>query len=288
MLEYKDTFEYAYNKLVLDILNNGYSNENEKVRTVYADGTPAYTKSIEGVLLKIHPEDTPILKSKFVGSKWAFTEMEWIWQEMSNDVKWLHDNGNVTIWDSWRDSEGTIGRGYGYQLKNKHRMVDGMKLDQVEYVLHQLQHNPSSRRIMTTLWDVNDLDYMELEPCVWSTHWSVQGGKLNLHVKQRSADIILGNPFNTLQYHALHKLMAEETGLEHGTMYWCIDNAHIYDRHFDLARKQVTKPLSSQEVAESKPKLILPEGKGFFNRRLSQAKIVDYKHNGIYRYEVAI
>ena len=58
-------------------------------------------------------------------------------------------------------------------------------LNQVEYVLHQLKNNPSSRRIMTSLWDVDDLDNMALQPCVWATHWTVQGGKLNLHVKQR-------------------------------------------------------------------------------------------------------
>jgi hypothetical protein len=39
------------------------------------------------------------------------------------------------------------------------------------------------------LWDVDDLDEMTLEPCVWATNWKVNNGVLDLHVKQRSADM---------------------------------------------------------------------------------------------------
>lgn len=280
-------FDLVYNQLVRQVINEGVAQDPSTVRAHYADGKPAPTISVEGVSFAITPEmGVPILQSKFVGHKWAFTEIEWIWQEMSNDVTWLNDRG-VTIWDAWKLEDDTIGKAYGWQLGHKKRFVEDCKMNQVEYVIHQLKHNPSSRRIMTTLWDVEDLDDMSLEPCVWATHWTVQEGKLNLHVKQRSADIALGLPYNVLQYHALHALMAEEVGLELGTMYWNIDNAHIYDRHIETIKEQ-TEGSYDVGVLMSTPKLVLPEGEGFFLRRLSGAKVIDYKHNGKFTYEVAI
>lgn len=149
----------------------------------------------------------PRLRSKFVGAKWACTEMEWIYQVMSNNVKWLHEHGGVTIWDNWATPEGSIGKAYGYQVKNQTipvlitrenaNLADLTKmerqgatsicrnLNQMEYALHELRNNPGSRRIMVDLWNQRDTPQMALTPCVWTHHWSVFGGKLNLHVKQR-------------------------------------------------------------------------------------------------------
>lgn len=292
------SFDKIYADLVLAIKEKGILQNPDEVRAHYADGEPAPAYAIEGVSFKITPDmGLPILKSKFVGSKWAFTELEWIWQAMSNDVKWLQERG-VTIWDEWAQEDGTIGKAYGWQLANKKRWVPASSIgefsqifDQVSYVVHQLKHNPSSRRIMTTLWDVEDLDEMALEPCVWATHWTVQGGKLNLHVKQRSGDVCLGLPFNVLQYHALQVVMAKVSGLELGTMFWNIDNAHIYDRHMERAVEQVTAPMT-EEVLNAEPKLVLPwEEAGmtnFFECPLSELKVEGYKHNGRFNYEVAI
>lgn len=319
------SFDKIYADLVLAIKEKGILQNPDEVRAHYEDGEPAPAYAIEGVSFEITPDmGLPILKSKFVGSKWAFTELEWIWQAMSNDVKWLQERG-VTIWDEWEQEDGTIGKAYGWQLRNKKRkvqldtnnefyvaspedffpeediMVDVnpetkdykcyVKFNQVETILYQLKYNRSSRRIMTTLWDVEDLDEMALEPCVWATHWTVQGGKLNLHVKQRSADVCLGLPFNVLQYHALHVVMAKVSGLELGTMFWNIDNAHIYDRHIEQAIKQVTAPMSD-EVLNAEPKLVLPweidDTANFFECSLSKLKVEDYKHNGRFNYEVAI
>lgn len=83
----------------------------------------------------------------------------------------------VHIWDQWRLEDGTIGAAYGYQLGKKNRTVNGQKVDQVDYLLHQLKHNPSSRRHLTMLWNPDDLDGMALTPCVYETQWYVKEGK---------------------------------------------------------------------------------------------------------------
>ena len=282
-------FDHIYKNIILDVINNGKMQKGN-VRAKYADGTPAYTKYIHGVNFVIEPDELPILQSKHVAWKTALVEMEWIWQEMSNDLDWLQER-DCHIWDEWEIKEGfwngTIGKAYGYQLRDKLRKVNGKWLNQVEYVIHQIKNNPRSRRILTTLCNVEDLKDMALEPCVYETQWEVDDDDyLILHVRQRSADMALGISFNLLQYSALHRLMAKSTGKKLGNMYWNIGNAHIYDRHLELIEKQVTADIS--ELEKEKPVLNLPEGSDFFATPLSEVDIKNYHHNGNFKYEVAI
>ena len=282
-------FDHTYKNIILDIINNGKMQKGN-VRAKYADGTPAYTKYIHGVNFVIEPDELPILQSKRVAWKTALVEMEWIWQEMSNDLDWLQER-DCHIWDEWEIKEGfwngTIGKAYGYQLRDKLRKINEKWFNQVEYVIHQIKNNPRSRRILTTLYNVEDLKDMALEPCVYETQWEVDDDDyLILHVRQRSADMALGNPFNVLQYSILHRLMAKSTGKKLGNMYWNIGNAHIYDRHLELLEKQVTDDIS--ELEKEKPVLKLPEGSDFFATPLSEVDIKNYHHNGDFKYEVAI
>ena len=282
-------FDHIYKDIVLDIINNGKMQKGN-VRAKYADGTPAYTKYIHGVNFVIEPDELPILQSKRVAWKTALVEMEWIWQEMSNDLDWLQER-DCHIWDEWEIKEGfwngTIGKAYGYQLRDKLRKINEKWFNQVEYVIHQIKNNPRSRRILTTLYNVEDLKDMALEPCVYETQWEVDDDDyLILHVRQRSADMALGSVINVYQYSVLHRLMAKVTGKKLGNMYWSIGNAHIYDRHLELLEKQVTADIS--ELEKEKPVLNLPDGSSFFESPLSQATIKNYHHNGNFKYEVAI
>ena len=282
-------FDHTYKNIILDIINNGKMQKGN-VRAKYADGTPAYTKYIHGVNFVIEPDELPILQSKRVAWKTALVEMEWIWQEMSNDLDWLQER-DCHIWDEWEIKEGfwngTIGKAYGYQLRDKLRKINEKWFNQVEYVIHQIKNNPRSRRILTTLYNVEELKDMALEPCVYETQWEVDDDDyLILHVRQRSADMALGSPFNVLQYSILHRLMAKSTGKKLGSMYWNIGNAHIYDRHLELLEKQVTADIS--ELEKEKPVLNLPEGSDFFATPLSEVDIKNYHHNGNFKYEVAI
>ena len=73
---------------------------------------------------------------------------------------------NSHIWDQWTDENGTIGKAYGYQLGKKYefKTKEGIKeMDQVDYVLYLLKNDPSSRRIMTNIFNHEELkDYKTL------------------------------------------------------------------------------------------------------------------------------
>ena len=176
-----------------DILENGTSTEGEKVRPHWPDGESAYTIKQFGVVNRYYlSKEFPALTLRKTYIKSAIDELLWIWQKKSNNVNDLKSH----IWDEWEIKEGfwdgTIGKAYGYQLRDKLRKVDEKWFNQVEYVIHQIKNNPRSRRILTTLYNVEDLKYMALEPCVYETQWEVDDDNyLILHVRQRSADVAL-------------------------------------------------------------------------------------------------
>lgn len=293
-----------YNNLVKEIYNEGVWDKNEKVRTKYADGTPAYTKSIIGKQVVFQAEDFPMITTKKVTYRSLFAELWWIWFSRSNEVSKLKEMGS-SVWDEWEKEDGTIGSSYGYVLNKDVRNYEyqsiistnetktlSVKINQVNYLLNQLRENPNSRRHIVSLWSPEDLDGGSLEPCVWSSQWIVQEGKLHLIVNQRSADLALGVNFNWTQYKLLQMIIAKISDLEIGTMTWNFGHLHYYDRHEELLLKQIQGEQYNQPTIKLADKSVLE----FFMYAKEPSKedlktllfIEDYQHNGVFKYEVAI
>ena len=198
----------------------------------------------------------------------------WIWQKKSNKVSDL----NSHIWDQWAGSDGTIGKAYGYQLAKKYdfKTKDGIiNMDQVDYVLYLLKNNPSSRRIMTNIFNFEDLKDMNLEPCAYGTQWLVKEGKLHLILNQRSQDMLTANGWNTMQYAALLCMFAQCSGLEVGTLTHNIGDCHIYDRHIPLVKK-----LIEATPMDVSPKLIIKnDTKNFYDFKVEDFEIQGYDYN---------
>lgn len=252
-----------------DILENGFSTENEKVRPVWEDGTPAYTIKKFGVVNRYDlSKEFPILTLRYTNWKAAIDEMLWIWQKKSNRVEDL----NSHIWDSWMGEDGTIGKAYGYQLGIKHKYKEGM-FDQVDRVLYDLKNNPYSRRIMTNIYNFQDLHEMNLYPCAYSMTFNVVDGKLNAILNQRSQDTLAANNWNVVQYSVLVHMFAQVSGLEVGELVHVISDMHIYDRHIPLIKKLIERePLPAPKFEINK------DIKNFYDFTIDDFNIVDYKH----------
>lgn len=221
-----------------DILDNGYSSEGQDVRARWGDGTPAHTIKRFGIVNRYDlQEEFPALTLRPTPIKSATDELLWIWQKKSNDV---NDLGS-RIWDAWADREGTIGKAYGYQLAQRHTYPEG-EMDQVDRVLYDLKHNPYSRRIMTNLYNFQDLHAMALYPCAYSMTFNVTGNRLNAILNQRSQDILVANNWNVVQYAILVMLFAQVSGLVPGELVHVIADAHIYDRHIPLVEEMLERP----------------------------------------------
>lgn len=220
-----------------DILQNGTWDTDCNVRPRWEDGTPAHTIKKFCVVNRYDlSKEFPILTLRKTFLKSAVDELLWIWQKKSNNI---HDLGSH-VWDSWADESGSIGKAYGYQLGVKHHYKEG-DMDQVDRVLYDLKHNPSSRRILTNIYVHQDLSEMALYPCAYSMTFNVTGNKLNAVLNQRSQDMLAANIWNVCQYSALVCMFAQVSGLEAGEFVHVIADAHIYDRHVPIIQELIER-----------------------------------------------
>ena len=251
-----------------DILENGTWDTDLQVRPHWLDGTPAHTVKKFCIVNRYDlQKEFPILTIRKTAFKSAIDEILWIWQKKSNNV---HDL-NSHIWDSWADETGSIGKAYGYQLSVKNKYKEG-EFDQVDRVLFDLKNNPNSRRILTNIYNFEDLHEMHLYPCAYSMTFNVSGNTLNGILNQRSNDMVVANNWNVVQYAVLLTMFAQVSWLKAGELVHVIADAHIYDRHIPVLKQMFENPVYDA------PKLIInPDVKNFYDFTVNDFKLEDYQ-----------
>ena len=251
-----------------DILENGVWDTDHDVRPRWEDGTPAHTVKRFGIVNRYDlSEEFPALtiRRSYVVS--AVDELLWIWQKKSNRVSELKSG----VWDAWADENGTIGKAYGYQLGIKHRYKEGM-FDQVDRVLYDLKHNPLSRRMITNIYNHEDLSEMQLYPCAYSVTFNVSGNRLNAILNQRSQDMLVANSWNVCQYAMLLMMVAQVTGYEAGELVHVIADCHIYDRHIPAVKAML------ENEGYAAPKVTLDKSiDNFYDFTKNSFKVEDYQ-----------
>ena len=256
-----------YLRIIEDILDHGYYANNRTGIATY--------KLPHQVMQFNLAEEFPILTTKFVAFKTAIKELLWIWQMQSNDVRQLQAM-NVKVWDEWMREDGTIGKAYGYQIA---------KYKQLDNLLDMLKNDPQSRRMIVTLWNIEDLPDMALQPCAYETLWDVTDGRLNCMLVQRSGDMGLGVPFNTAQYAALVHMIAHVSGLQPGLFTHVINNAHIYENHVEALRTQLER---KQEALEAPVLRLNKDIKNFYDFKPEDITLDGYEHLGKLSMTVAV
>ncbi len=253
-----------------DIIDHGYSSEGQVVRAKWEDGSPAHTIKKFCVVNRYDlREEFPALTLRPTAIRSAVDELLWIWQKKSNNIGEL----NSHIWDAWADEKGSIGKAYGYQLAVRHQYPEG-EMDQVDRVLYDLRHNPYSRRIMTNLYNFQDLHEMALYPCAYSMTFNVTENRLNAILNQRSQDVLVANSWNVVQYAVLVMMFAQVSGLKPGEFVHVIADAHIYDRHIPLVEEMLRRP------SYPAPRVHLdPEVKDFYDFRPEHVIVEEYQTN---------
>ncbi|MET1082253.1 MAG: thymidylate synthase [Burkholderiales bacterium] len=180
----------------------------------------------------------PLVTTKKLHMKSIIHELLWFLRGDTN-VRYLHDHG-VTIWDEWADERGDLGPIYGAQWRSW-PAPDGRHIDQIATVLAEIQHNPDSRRLLISAWNVGELERMRLLPCHALFQFYVGNGRLSCQLYQRSADIFLGVPFNIASYALLTLMVAQVCELEPGEFVHTLGDAHLYLNHLDQARLQLSR-----------------------------------------------
>lgn len=233
----------VYQDLLSEVLRDGA----EK-----GDRTGTGTLSVFGRQFRHNLADGfPLLTTKKLHFKSIVNELLWFLNGDTN-TRWLKANG-VKIWDEWATEEGDLGPIYGKQW-TAWPTKDGSTINQIDYVINTLKHNPNSRRILFHAWNVEYLPdesvspqenardgKMALPPCHLLYQFYVSNGKLSSHLLIRSSDLFLGNPYNLASLAMLTHMLAQQCDLGVGDVVVTMSDAHIYLNHLAQVKEQLTR-----------------------------------------------
>lgn len=259
-----------YLELVKDVLNG-------EPRT---DRTGVGTVSVFGRQLRFDiREGFPLLTTKKVHLKSIIHELLWFLRGETN-IKSLKEVG-VSIWDEWADQNGELGSVYGKQW----RSWEGPKgkVDQIDRLISGIKTNPDSRRHLVVSFNPADLPEVAPPACHTLFQFYVSGDELSLQLYQRSADLMLGVPFNIASYSLFLMMVAQVCDLKPKEFVHTFGDVHIYQNHIEGARLQLTrdpKPL---------PKMTInPEVKNIFEFRYEDFTLSDYDPHPHIKFEIAV
>lgn len=252
-------YDQAQNTVITSTGDKIKVGKNEKVKEK-EDGveiwTPAHTLSInQGIecTYDLSKGESPLTTLRPIATKTGIAEILWIYQKESNDLvefdellgknTWDKDGKINNWWLEWalKDENGEfilndkghpiIGACYGGTTSKRHMLR--------EEVIEQAKKNPDGRRLITSLWQIDDFKEPHgLKPCAFLTVWNVRHGwdgkdYLDMTMTQRSSDFATAGCINQVQYAALQIMVAKELNLTPGYFNWKPINVQIYDRHID-------------------------------------------------------
>jgi thymidylate synthase len=222
----------------------------------------------------------PLVTTKKLHLRSIIYELLWFLRGDTN-VKYLHEHG-VSIWDEWADQDGNLGPVYGKQWRSW-PTADGRTIDQLARVVEQLKSNPNSRRILVSAWNVGELDQMALLPCHALFQFYVAGNRLSCQMYQRSADALLGVPFNIASYALLTHMLAQQCDFQVGEFIWTGGDCHLYLNHLEQADLQLGRepyPLPRLEIRRKPPSL--------FDYAYEDFEILDYRSHSAIKAPIAV
>lgn len=249
--------------------------------TPKSDRTGTGTYSLFGYQMRFDlSQSFPLVTTKKCHLRSIIHELLWFLKGDTN-VKYLNEN-NVTIWDEWADENGNLGPVYGKQWRSW-SMPNGETVDQIAKVIHDIKHNPDSRRLIVSAWNVADIDKMALAPCHCLFQFYVSNGRLSCQLYQRSADVFLGVPFNIASYALLTMMIAQVTGLLPGEFVHTFGDVHLYTNHVEQAKMQIAREPFALPVM-----ILNPEIKEINDFRFEDFMLKDYQSHPAIKAPIAV
>jgi thymidylate synthase len=245
------------------------------------DRTGTGTLSVFGYQMRFDlSKGFPLVTTKKLHVRSIIHELLWFLRGETN-VRYLRENG-VTIWDEWADANGDLGPVYGKQWRCW-PTADGRHIDQLAQVVGQLKANPDSRRLLVSAWNVGELHRMALLPCHLLFQFYVVNRTLSCQMYQRSADALLGVPFNIAPYALLTHMVAQQCDLSAGEFIWTGGDCHLYLNHLPQADLQLSRtpwPLPRLNLKRRPPTL--------FDYAFDDIEILDYQHHEAIKAPIAV
>lgn len=161
------------------------------------------TKKIAGTIHIEHPEDRPLIHAK------APVDMKYV-NVYALEYLWSDTCAKTEIYT------------YGTRI--------GKQRDKI---IKRLKSEPNDRQCTIAIRLPTDLDIHE-PPCLSILDFEILNGKLNMYGYFRSWDAYAGLPANIAGLQLFNEAMANEIGVETGTLTFTSKNMHVYQRVYKL------------------------------------------------------
>ena len=178
-----------------------------------------------------------------------FHVMEFVWMMSgSNRPDWI-GQFNKRFHEYADNNDNNMGKpkihgAYG------HRWRKHFPQDQIQCAIKMLKKDPTSRRVVISMWDANvDLmaEHNDL-PCNTHIYFRVVNGVLDMTVANRSNDIVWGmTGANAVHMTMLHELIAKAIQHPIGTYRVFTVNAHLYEPHWKMLDTCMVPHLATTE-----------------------------------------
>jgi len=303
--------EYQYLNILKKIMDEGKRHENR---------TGVATKRLLCEVMRFDlSEEFPLLTTKKVYWKGVMHELLWFLSG-STDISYLKEN-KVNIWTPNAESHyrkmidryngcgeiygelgqkefledhpffatenpDEIGPVYGFQWRHFNGGTDlnhNPGFDQIAWAENEIRNNPESRRTIISAWNPLQIPEMALPPCHVLFQLTVDGDQLHCTLYQRSCDELLGIPWNISSYALLTCMFASASRLKPGTFNHVMNDAHIYENHFEQVKEQL-----SREPYPFPQLKLNPDVKSVLDFTADDIELVNYKYHPAIKAEMAV
>lgn len=230
--------DLATQGLIIDVLENGHEIRNKRT------GEVCHTLVNEILQYNLEQGHSTLLSSKCSYPVSATAELIGYLRGYTNAQQfadigaktWFANANENKAWlaNPHRKGENDMGKVYGAIGR------DFGGIDQLQKIYNNLKNGVDDRGEILTFWKPDEFDKGCLRPCMHTHQFSSLNNKLYLNSTSRSVDVGCGLNFNSIQCEVFLKLMAKITGHEIGNCLHNLVNVHIYDKHVENIKKQLS------------------------------------------------
>ena len=274
----KNVFNH-HNHIILECTENGERQYLNLIHYIIENGVER--KSRSGDTLSVFKNDIcfdlqngfPLLTTKRMFIRGIIEEFIFFIQGHTNSN--ILSDKNVHIWDGNTSEEfikdkglpyakGIMGPMYGYQWRyyNAQYNIDDKGhpykpsggIDQLKNVIYLINNDPTSRRILMTVYNPLQSDLGVLYPChSIIIQFYVYDEYLDMFCYNRSQDVGLGVPFNIASSSLLLHVISKITHKIPRYLYMTMGDTHIYNEHVDSLKEQLNR------IPYKFPSITIPE-----------------------------
>lgn len=179
-------------------------------------------KEVSMTMVVEHPTQEPMISKLFIGGP---RELEQYRQEMLDgilDFEVKKGNWAYTYHD----------RMVNYPIDNQEEKPEEWSLNQIDFVIKELNRNPSSRRAVILIRDNSEDAYSDDPACLQHIQYFIRNNKLHCKVLFRSNDACKATYMNAFALIQLQQQIANELSVEVGSYVHRASSFHCYEKDF--------------------------------------------------------